>query len=681
MATTRQGLLPVLLISTNMLPHAAQADVASLFSETDLFIPVSTVQSVTGLKQRQSETPAATTIIDQRLIQDSGATNIAELLRFVPGFQVYHVNKNKFGVVSHGQGGAHPGRLEVMIDGRSVYLPLLSTVDWSALGITLDDIDYIEVVRGSNVPTQGSNAFLGAINIITKEPFKRPNHKIKVTLGTHHWVNTQFQQSGKLNNLDYGLSGDYLHNHGFGTGYDVDDSSHSTPITMEDGGEITQLSFRGSYTPNLQDSLDISLGLSQGRIGVGTPHRPNGYSDRDLNSHYQSLKWQRLLNDGNELEVHAYHNYLHYDNSLLYHVAADSISAFGTHPAFDVETGVQDGTSERYDLSLKYIQNFDFNNRVLWNGGLRYETLQSEILLDSPHAVEETLYRLATNWEHSANKHWVFNAGAMLEYNETNGANFSPRLGVNYKVDERQSFRAAISRAYRTPSLLEANETLTVYLPDDAAFGIYAGEPFNRISRPYDDLQPEQVKSAEVGYRLQLPQQQSLDARLFYEEVNQAIDQIDLSISDYDNKVREYRNEAYWTAKGIELQLRLQPWPNGQLNLAYSYTQTHGEYPNSNFNSAEGMSPGHTLAALLSQQLAPATRLSLATYAQSAVRWEGAEPTPSYQRWDLHLGHQLAESNNVQLELIIQNLLSDYTEFDLNNNLDTEAYLRFSMEF
>ncbi|NIQ10450.1 MAG: TonB-dependent receptor plug domain-containing protein, partial [Gammaproteobacteria bacterium] len=64
------------------------------------------------------------------------------------------------------------GRLQVLIDGRSVYTPFMSAVPWSFLGVEIEDINRIEIVRGPNSPVYGSNAYLASINIITKYPFQ-----------------------------------------------------------------------------------------------------------------------------------------------------------------------------------------------------------------------------------------------------------------------------------------------------------------------------------------------------------------------------------------------------------------------------------------------------------------------------------------------------------------------------
>ena len=47
----------------------------------------------------------------------------------------------------------------------------------------IHDVEYIEVVRGSNAPSQGSNAFLGAINIVTRNPVQYQGTQVKAITG------------------------------------------------------------------------------------------------------------------------------------------------------------------------------------------------------------------------------------------------------------------------------------------------------------------------------------------------------------------------------------------------------------------------------------------------------------------------------------------------------------------
>lgn len=139
-------------------------------SEADVLGDIPLVNIASRFAQPLKRAPASVTIIDRALLDASGAQTWADIFRLVPGFQSYAVNGNRYGVSYHGFGKGLPNRLEVMVDGRSVYEPVFSAVVWGALGVNFDDIDHIEIVRGPSTPSQGSNALLGAVNIVTRTP-------------------------------------------------------------------------------------------------------------------------------------------------------------------------------------------------------------------------------------------------------------------------------------------------------------------------------------------------------------------------------------------------------------------------------------------------------------------------------------------------------------------------------
>ncbi|OMH39652.1 TonB-dependent siderophore receptor [Motiliproteus sp. MSK22-1] len=656
-----------------------------LLTEGDLLESLPTVKSATRLEQKLSDVPSAMTIIDQKMIKASGAVNVVDLFRLVPGFQTYHVNANKFGVVSHGQGNSHPGRLEVMIDGRSVYLSLLSTVDWSALGITLNDIDYIEVVRGSNVPTQGSNAFLGAINIITREPLKDQGSYISVTRGALKTEDYYLRHNDKVGSLDYRISANFHKNNGTGIGFENGDATTS-PLSIEDGGEISQFNFRGTYTPTLSDSFDIQLGVSSGQFGVGRSNHPEEFATRDVDSHFQSLVWTRNLSGENELKVQAYHNYLKYDQTIPFFVPESSL--FPNSPSFTLDVGVEDGVSERYDIDIELTHRFNEHTRSVWGAGIRYESLKSQALLNSNETVDEWLFRGSGNLEHQLNKYWTINAGAMLENNDISGSRFSPRLGVNYHINVEHSLRGSISRAYRTPSLLEANEALAVVIPDRPEFFSLAGVTFDQISQPAADLGPEKVSTLELGYLWQdLDGHWTFDTKFYIEEVDNAIDEFSVPFFDLkpnSNIASENRNVAEWQTKGLELQLKLQPWQHTWLYLAYAYADAKGHHNEDSENSIslDNRVPTHTLALQASHDFGNALQGSFTFYRESSVSWKGGAELDSYNRLDARLekGFSFGETEG-SIEFIMQNLLSTYKEFDVNNNFDTRAFIRLNLNF
>lgn len=130
----------------------------------DLFNDPSGVPEVltaTRLKQSPAEVPGSISVLDRELIVASGARDIPELMRLVPGMMVGYLSGNQPTVNYHGTSMSGARRLQVLIDGRSVYRPGLASVDWSDLPLALEDVERIEVFRGPNTVSYGANALMG----------------------------------------------------------------------------------------------------------------------------------------------------------------------------------------------------------------------------------------------------------------------------------------------------------------------------------------------------------------------------------------------------------------------------------------------------------------------------------------------------------------------------------------
>jgi iron complex outermembrane receptor protein len=127
------------------------------------------VTSVSKKSQKVSVTAAAIYVITQDEIRHSGALNIPDLLRMVPGVNVAQVSGNAWAISARGLNEHFSDKLLVMIDGRSVYTPTFSGVYWDGVDMPLENIERIEVIRGPGGSSWGANAVNGVINIITKE--------------------------------------------------------------------------------------------------------------------------------------------------------------------------------------------------------------------------------------------------------------------------------------------------------------------------------------------------------------------------------------------------------------------------------------------------------------------------------------------------------------------------------
>ena len=144
-----------------------------------------TVITPTRLVQAVADVPASVTIISAETIERFGIRSIPEALRLVPGMSVIHATGPDYQISYHGTNTLSPRRMNVLIDGISVYRPAFSEVIWSQLPVSIEDVQRIEVTRGPNSASYGPNSMLAVVNIITRNPNDVPLGLAAGTVGTN----------------------------------------------------------------------------------------------------------------------------------------------------------------------------------------------------------------------------------------------------------------------------------------------------------------------------------------------------------------------------------------------------------------------------------------------------------------------------------------------------------------
>ncbi len=102
-------------------------------------------------------------VFDSKLIQQRGATNLAEVLKAQPSIKIKQSGSFGSNISILGLGGEN---VKIMIDGVPILGRLDGNLDLSQ--ITMENVDHIEVVEGPMSVVYGSNALAGTVNIITK---------------------------------------------------------------------------------------------------------------------------------------------------------------------------------------------------------------------------------------------------------------------------------------------------------------------------------------------------------------------------------------------------------------------------------------------------------------------------------------------------------------------------------
>ena len=653
----------------------AGASYGAAVSEEDVLGDIPVVNIASRFEQPVSRAPASVTIIDRALLDASGAQTWADIFRLVPGFQSYAVNGNRYGVSYHGFGKEFPNRLEVMVDGRSVYEPVFSAPVWSTLGVNFADIDHIEIVRGSSTPSQGSNALLGAVNIVTRTPVQDSGTALSYTSGSRSTRNATLRHNDQLGGMFYRLSLGYQHNEGF--------PGVTGEGSVDDGRELYQMNFRGTLTPTLYDGVDISVGFVDNTEGLGDGDHPDEYLASDYHSNHQVVTWVHAMANGGEIQLRAYHNGLRVDNnenmgliSQSFGVSPGAVQSILGIPDQTYRVGLGHVSSERFDVELEQRFTPLQGLRSVWGLGARSEAVESEFLFGHDGTIREEAFRLFSHNEWALDRDWVLNFGLMLEDTYV-GTLISPRVALNYEFMTNHTLRLGLGRSERAPSIAEANL--------DQMFKI-GGLAYNAVIRSGEGLGEERVDYAEVAYIGRFPRMNvDMDIRAFREEGRDGIDvyqeDIILPIPLFDDEIKVMSNAGEWETTGAELQFTYKPLPGSLLRLHYTYLDLESDYVkrfepvelHDNFNTSR---PRHSGGLLLAYQVTPRLNASVTSYYQSKVEWRGGNPIGEFSRIDAQLSFKfLLGGSPAKVQAIAQNLASDYSEFSQNNVFETRFYI------
>lgn len=125
-------------------------------------------EAVSRTNESVLRAPASMTTLDATQLRLSGATNVADALRAVPGVAVVRHAAGNYVVSLRGTGGLAGNNVILLVDGIPLNNPMDGTVNWDLVPIHVEDIERIEIVRGPVSPTYGANAYTGVINIVLR---------------------------------------------------------------------------------------------------------------------------------------------------------------------------------------------------------------------------------------------------------------------------------------------------------------------------------------------------------------------------------------------------------------------------------------------------------------------------------------------------------------------------------
>ena len=106
------------------------------------------ITSASRRPEKLSETSSAVDVITAEDIERAGVTNIPDALRLGAEMEVAQVDSHTWAISTRGFDTTVANKMQVLMDGRSLYTPLFSGVFWDVQQTFLPDLEQIEIIRG-----------------------------------------------------------------------------------------------------------------------------------------------------------------------------------------------------------------------------------------------------------------------------------------------------------------------------------------------------------------------------------------------------------------------------------------------------------------------------------------------------------------------------------------------------
>jgi iron complex outermembrane receptor protein len=626
--------------------HSAVAQPLEGLSEKDFLSEMPIILSVSRLPQRLDDTPGAVTILDRDWIRLSGARDVADLMRLVPGFQSSNAFESDAPQASyHGAFGGYSSRIQVLVDGRSVYSPfLLGSVAPGLQSVALGDIERIEVLRGSNSAAYGARAMLGVINIVTRHTADTLGVQVALGAGGNDVRDAQARLGWGVPDATFRLTLDRRADAGLAgaNGY----------------SEVNRANFRADVQANARDEIQFRAGVLTIDSGKGFAGSiSDAQRDRYFGSGFLQLDWRRNLAEDEDLAVSLSHGTETYRDLFPF-----SLKPLGVNGDILIDFS---GRASIDNLSVQHSFRRGPDWRVVWGGELRRERVTSNPLYNTDAALVIDFTRLFANAEWRMASNWVLNAGAMAEHIKPNGSTLAPRVMVNWHAAEGHTLRAGVSRAYRPPSTFENYGDIRYY---------FNGRLLRVTTQSGGAVQPESLWARELGYLLDLPKLGAqVDVRAFHERMDNFIWRVPVTGRNAQN---EFINFEDFSIHGLEYQAKWRPWRDAQINV----TQAAINIKSSNWGLASS-APNLATTLAFRQKFSQGLELSLSHQHSSPLTFQGAGDVDAVRRTDVRLGLPLRwGQHRGDLALVVQNLGPANTDYRRDFLFQRRAFVTLRLE-
>lgn len=648
MTKSLTSLLTLLSLSTS---SATLAWDASQFEK--IIGPAEAVTIATGRSQSIQTAPAVASVITAEEIRNSGARDLVDILKRVPGFYIGQA-ANPFGpaLAVRGFTSAFNQTTLFMLDG----IPQTELVfgdRFTALGkIPLDSIERVEVIRGPGSALYGADAFSAVVNVITRREVPEPGQLV-LSGGSYDTRDVRALAGGRWGDVKVMGALEYSETDGYAPFIEADQQTRldallgtraslapgTAQLNRQEFGALVNVTGQRA-TFGLRASAWRDLGMG---IGLAAALDPFGGIDSTLLE--GTFKWRDQQDDWT-LESTFNGRFLNFRADHWHFLPPGTLGLFSEGVIYNAEF---DERFLRWSGTLGYagIANHD------WTWGLGAEFGEAELRAESRNytlvdgmilpigPVQDTLgaanpttsrdllfVYLQDEWR--LHPDWTFTWGLRYDHYSDFGDTVNPRAALVWNARHDLTVKWLYGRGFRAPTPLERQARQLPALQANSA------------------LRPEQVDAIELAFDYHPRLDLRTRFNLFYHETDHQI-----RYQNSGGPVFRPENVGRQKGHGLELEGWWDVTDNTQFYGFYAYQDNTDETTGQD----AGYTPHHQVLARVQTQHHPWLLAAQARYVGERDRVaEDPRPKPdTYALLDVFARYSF--SKHLEASLDIRNLL------------------------
>lgn len=535
---------------------------------------------VTGTRSPHllKDVPVQTEVVTKRDFYRTGAKTVGDALSNAIGTNINEDLSGQGATIR----GIEGDRVLVLVDGERAVGRVRGSIDLGQFA--LNNVQRIEVVKGTGSTLYGSDAMGGVINIITNNPSQTSHYaNLYADYGTFNTANPSAELAWGNSKVAFTTGGRLFKTDGF----DLDER------TLHTNGQedIRRLNLDGKVRWATGGRWNLTASgryMDEKKLWIETETNETFVYDNDeTNKRYDgSLTLDYLSGERYSAKLRLYGTYYDHQWDKLRNSSGFLVDRSKTEDVF-----YEAAYHSNYVIGQNHVATygFDFN----------YQDLKSSELSVAPDA--DQAWDAYFQYEYSPQRSWVFLPGVRYEDHSAFGSKVNPSLNVMYRRSESFKLRGFVGYGFRAPSLKQQYFLFDHLAAGYVVYGSKIDFPFQLPpGKTLTDLTAENSINSSLTAEFSYGSIGLHRLTYFYNHLQDLID-FDLMgfYGNYWRGVYVYQNVGTAITQGIEWESRVRMSEAVDFSLAYNYLYSR------NLSRGEKLvnRPDHTLKFSLTGQL------------------------------------------------------------------------------